>query len=301
MAKQKFNITGMTCSACSAHVEKAVNKLEGVKTASVNLLANSMVAEYDEGAVSPGDIIDAVVQSGYGASLPEKAGSKAQAAPREDAVAQELAFMKRRMVWSFVFLVPLFYISMGHMMGAPLPAFLVGHENAVAFGLTQLLLTLPIMYINDKYYKVGFKTLWNRAPNMDSLIAVGSSTAVIYGVFAIYQMGYGLGHGDMDRVAKYHMDLYFESAGMILALITLGKFLETRSKGRTSEAISRLMDLAPKTATVIRDGVETEIPVEDVQVGDRVAVRPGQSIPVDGVILEGRSAVDESEIGRAHV
>ena len=296
LAKQKFNITGMTCSACSAHVEKAVNKLEGVKTASVNLLANSMVAEYDEGAVSPGDIIDAVVQSGYGASLPEKAGSKAQAAPREDAVAQELAFMKRRMVWSFVFLVPLFYISMGHMMGAPLPAFLVGHENAVAFGLTQLLLTLPIMYINDKYYKVGFKTLWNRAPNMDSLIAVGSSAAVIYGVFAIYQMGYGLGHGDMDRVAKYHMDLYFESAGMILALITLGKFLETRSKGRTSEAISRLMDLAPKTATVIRDGVETEIPVEDVQVGDRVAVRPGQSIPVDGVILEGRSAVDESAL-----
>ncbi len=296
LAKQKFNITGMTCSACSAHVEKAVNKLEGEKTASVNLLANSMVAEYDEGAVSPGDIIDAVVQSGYGASLPEKAGSKAQAAPREDAVAQELAFMKRRMVWSFVFLVPLFYISMGHMMGAPLPAFLVGHENAVAFGLTQLLLTLPIMYINDKYYKVGFKTLWNRAPNMDSLIAVGSSAAVIYGVFAIYQMGYGLGHGDMDRVAKYHMDLYFESAGMILALITLGKFLETRSKGRTSEAISRLMDLAPKTATVIRDGVETEIPVEDVQVGDRVVVRPGQSIPVDGVILEGRSAVDESAL-----
>ncbi len=296
MAKQKFNITGMTCSACSAHVEKAVNKLEGVKTASVNLLANSMVAEYDEGAVSPGDIIDAVIQSGYGASLPEKAGAKAQAAPREDAVAQELAFMKRRMVWSFVFLVPLFYISMGHMMGAPLPAFLVGHENAVAFGLTQLLLTLPIMYINDKYYKVGFKTLWNRAPNMDSLIAVGSSAAVIYGVFAIYQMGYGLGHGDMDRVGKYHMDLYFESAGMILALITLGKFLETRSKGRTGEAISRLMDLAPKTATVIRDGVETEIPVEDVQVGDRVAVRPGQSIPVDGVILEGRSAVDESAL-----
>ena len=296
MAKQKFNITGMTCSACSAHVEKAVNKLEGVKTASVNLLANSMVAEYDEGAISPRDIIDAVVQSGYGASLPEKAGTKAQAAPREDAMAQELASMKRRMVWSFVFLLPLFYISMGHMMGAPLPAFLVGHENAVAFGLTQLLLTLPIMYLNDKYYKVGFKTLWNRAPNMDSLIAVGSAAAVIYGIFAIYQMGYGLGHGDMERVAKYHMDLYFESAGMILTLITLGKFLETRSKGKTGEAISRLMDLAPKTATVIRDGVETEIPVEDVQVGDRVAVRPGQSIPVDGVILEGQSAVDESAL-----
>ncbi|MCI9309814.1 MAG: heavy metal translocating P-type ATPase [Lawsonibacter sp.] len=295
MAKQKFNITGMTCSACSAHVEKAVNRLEGMKTASVNLLANSMTAEYDEGVLSAEDIIQAVIQSGYGASLPQSAGDKT-AAPKEDGMAQELAGMKRRMVWSFVFLIPLFYISMGHMMGAPLPAFLVGHENAVAFGLTQLLLTLPIMYLNDKYYKVGFKTLWNRAPNMDSLIAVGSAAAVVYGVFAIYQMGWGLGHGDMELVAKYHMDLYFESAGMILTLITLGKFLETRSKGKTGEAISRLMDLAPKTAHVIRGGVETEIPVEEVQVGDRVVVRPGQSIPVDGVIVEGQSAVDESAL-----
>jgi Cu+-exporting ATPase len=295
MAKEKFNITGMTCSACSAHVEKAVNKLEGIKTASVNLLANSMAVEYDEKILSSEDIIAAVIQSGYGASLPAKDG-KAQAAPKEDVMAQELASMKGRMIWSFVFLIPLFYISMGHMMGAPLPAFLVGHENAVAFGLTQLLLTLPIMYLNDKYYKVGFKTLWNRAPNMDSLIAVGSTAAVVYGVFAIYQMGWGLGHGDMELVAKYHMDLYFESAGMILALITMGKFLETRSKGKTGEAISRLMDLAPKTAHVIRGGVETEIPVEEVQVGDRVVVRPGQSIPVDGVISEGLSAVDESAL-----
>ncbi len=178
MEKQKFNITGMTCSACSAHVEKAVSKLEGVKNASVNLLANSMTAEFDEGILSAQDIIQAVIQSGYGASLPEKTGTRAQAAPKEDAMAQELAGMKHRMVWSFVFLIPLFYISMGHMMGAPLPAFLVGHENAVAFGLTQLLLTLPIMYLNDKYYKVGFKTLWNRAPNMDSLIAVGSAASI---------------------------------------------------------------------------------------------------------------------------
>ena len=295
MAKQKFNITGMTCSACSAHVEKAVNRLEGMKTASVNLLANSMTAEFDEGVLSAEDIIQAVIQSGYGASLPQGTGDKT-AAPKEDGMAQELAGMKHRMVWSFVFLIPLFYISMGHMMGAPLPAFLVGHENAVAFGLTQLLLTLPIMYLNDKYYKVGFKTLWNRAPNMDSLIAVGSAAAVVYGVFAIYQMGWGLGHGDMELVAKYHMDLYFESAGMILTLITLGKFLETRSKGKTGEAISRLMDLAPKTAHVLRGGVETEIPVEEVQVGDRVVVRPGQSIPVDGVIVEGQSAVDESAL-----
>ena len=285
----------MTCSACSAHVEKAVNKLEGVEKAEVNLLANSMVAQFDEGRLTAQDIIQAVVDAGYGAS---PAGKEATAAPRtgEDAMAGEIASMKRRLIWSFVFLIPLFYISMGHMLGAPLPSFLTGMENALAFGLTQLLLTLPILYINDKYYKVGFKTFWHRSPNMDSLIAVGSAAAVVYGIFAIYQMGYGLGHGDMELVERYHMDLYFESAGMILTLITLGKFLETRSKGKTGEAITRLMDLAPKTAHVLRGEEELEIPVEEVVVGDRVAVRPGQSIPVDGVILEGNSAVDESAL-----
>ncbi len=295
--KQKFNITGMTCSACSAHVEKAVNKLEGIRTATVNLLSNSMMAEFDEAVLTADDIIKAVVDSGYGASLPAaEGGSKTVQQPRENGMERELASMKKRLFWSFLFLIPLFYISMGHMMGAPLPDFLTGHENAMSFALTQLLLTLPIMYINDKYYKVGFKTLWHRAPNMDSLIAVGSSAAVLYGVFAIYQIGYGLGHGDMERVAHYHMDLYFESAGMILTLITLGKFLETRSKGKTSQAITRLMDLAPKTARVLRDGREVEIPVEEVAVGDHVVVRPGQSIPVDGVIVEGSSAVDESAL-----
>lgn len=295
--KQKFNITGMTCSACSAHVEKAVRKLEGIQSADVSLMTNSMAVRYDENILSAGDIIKAVVDSGYGASLAQSGGgSQAPVQSGHDTVAQELAAMKRRLVWSFVFLIPLFYISMGHMMGAPLPAFLLGHENAVAFGLTQLLLTLPIMYLNDKYYKVGIKTLLHGAPNMDSLIAVGSAAAVVYGIFAIYQIGWGLGHGDMARVAKYHMDLYFESAGMILTLITLGKFLETRSKGKTSEAITRLMDLAPKTASVLRDGMELEIPVEEVRVGERVVVRPGQSIPVDGVILEGTSAVDESAL-----
>ena len=294
--KQKFNITGMTCSACSAHVEKAVNKLEGVEKAEVNLLANSMVVQYDESVLSPQDIIKAVVDAGYGASLAGKKAAAPSEQGREDAMAGEIASMKRRLIWSFVFLVPLFYISMGHMLGAPLPAFLTGMENALAFGLTQLLLTLPILYINDKYYKVGFKTLWHRAPNMDSLIAVGSAAAVVYGVFAIYQIGYGLGHGDMELVERYHMDLYFESAGMILTLITLGKFLETRSKGKTGQAITRLMDLAPKTAHVLRGKEELEIPVEEVAVGDRVVVRPGQSIPVDGVILEGNSAVDESAL-----
>ena len=295
--KQKFNITGMTCSACSAHVEKAVNKLDGIQSATVNLLSNSMMAEFDESVLTADDIIKAVIDSGYGASLPAAGGgSKAAQPPRDNGMEAELASMKKRLVWSFVFLIPLFYISMGHMMGAPLPAFLLGHENALSFALTQLLLTLPIMYINDKYYKVGFKTLWHRAPNMDSLIAVGSSAAVIYGIFAIYQIGYGLGHGDMERVAHYHMDLYFESAGMILTLITLGKFLETRSKGKTSQAITRLMDLAPKTARVLRGGQEVEIPVEEVVVGDHIVVRPGQSIPVDGVIVEGSSAVDESAL-----
>ena len=295
MTKQKFEITGMTCTACSAHVERAVRKLPGVESADVSLMTNSMVARYDERAVTAEEIVQAVRGEGYGAALP--GGGKGRGGAREETpLEEELAGMKRRLIWSFVFLIPLFYISMGHMLGAPLPAFLVGTENALAFGLTQLLLTLPILYINDKYYKVGFKTLWHRAPNMDALIAVGSAAAVIYGVFAIYQMGWGLGHGDLARVERYHMDLYFESAGMILTLITLGKFLETRSRGKTGQAIARLMDLAPKTAFVQREGAEVEIPVEEVRVGDRVVVRPGQSIPVDGVVVEGTSAVDESAL-----
>ena len=291
--KQTFQVTGMTCSACSAHVEKAVAKVEGVSGVNVNLLANNMQVNYDESAVTPDAIIRAVVDSGYGASLP---GKRLAPEAKTDVMGEELKGMKHRMVWSFVFLIPLFYISMGHMMGAPLPGFLTGMENAMSFAFVQFLLTLPIMYLNDKYYKVGFKTLFHGAPNMDSLIAVGSIAAVIYGVFAIFQIGWGLGHGDMALVARYHMDLYFESAGMILTLITLGKFLETRSKGKTSEAITRLMDLAPKTASVIRNGVEAELPVEEVVVGDRIVVRPGQSIPVDGVIVEGASAVDESAL-----
>ncbi|MBD5162871.1 MAG: heavy metal translocating P-type ATPase [Oscillibacter sp.] len=294
--KQTFNVTGMTCSACSAHVEKAVSRVEGVAAVSVNLLSGSMQVDYDEAAVSSDKIIAAVTASGYGASLPQKAGGKAAAPRREDAAAGELKQMKHRLVWSFVFFIPLFYISMGHMMGAPLPGFLTGMDNALSFAFIQFLLTLPIMYLNDKFYKVGFKTLLHGAPNMDSLIAVGSIAAVIYGVFAIFQMNWGFGHGDMDRVEQYHMDLYFESAGTILTLVTLGKFLETRSKGRTGEAITRLMDLAPKTASVLRSGAEVEIPVEEVRVGDHVVVRPGQSVPVDGVIVEGASAVDESAL-----
>ena len=204
--------------------------------------------------------------------------------------------MKRRFVISLCFLLPLFYIAMGHMMGWPLPHFFHDSRNALSFALIQFLLVLPIMYVNDKYYKVGFKTLLHGSPNMDSLIALGSLAAVVYGVAALFQISYGMGHGDAERVSKWSMDLYFESAGMILTLITLGKYLETRSKGKTSEAISRLMDLAPKTATVLRDGAEVEIPVEDVAVGDLILVRPGASIPVDGEVTEGTSSVDESAL-----
>ena len=255
-----------------------------------------MLVEYDPGAESPESIIAAVDDAGYGAALPaSKGGAKADAAPAVD-IEAELLGMKRRFVISLCFLLPLFYIAMGHMMGWPLPHFFHDSRNALSFALIQFLLVLPIMYVNDKYYKVGFKTLLHGSPNMDSLIALGSLAAVVYGVAALFQISYGMGHGDAERVSKWSMDLYFESAGMILTLITLGKYLETRSKGKTSEAISRLMDLAPKTATVLRDGAEVEIPVEDVAVGDLILVRPGASIPVDGEVTEGTSSVDESAL-----
>ena len=297
--KQKFDVTGMTCSACSAHVEKSVAKVPGVRSVTVNLLSNNMAVDYDETASSDAAVIHAVEEAGYGASVHAGAASsrpQAKAAPAADPMAAEIANMKRRLIVSFVFLIPLFYISMGHMMGLPLPHFLHGTENALVFAFTQLLLTLPIAYVNRKFYQVGFKTLFKGTPNMDSLIAIGSAAAMIYGVVAIYMIGWGLGHGDTALVEQYSMDLYFESAGMILALITLGKFLETRSKGKTSEAITKLMDLAPKTALVEREGVEAEIPVEEVAVGDLLIVKPGASIPVDGEITEGSAAVDESAI-----
>ena len=292
--KQKFEVTGMTCSACSAHVEKAVGKLEGVKSVNVNLMSNNMMVEYDGDSAS---VISAVEAAGYGAVLPAAAG-KAAAPARSgpSPLEEELKHMRFRLIVSFAFLVPLFYLSMGHMLGWPLPSMFHGPGNTIIFAFLQFLLLLPILYVNDKYYKVGFRTLFKGAPNMDSLIAIGSAAAVVYGIVAIFQIGYGLGHGETHRVEHWAMDLYFESAGMILALITLGKFLETRSKGKTSEAITRLMDLAPKTAAVLRDGVEVEIPVEDVVVGDLIVVRPGGRIPVDGVVAEGRSSVDESAL-----
>lgn len=298
--KQKFDVTGMTCSACSSRVEKCVRHLDGIKDVSVNLLTNSMQAEYDDSKLTDERIIEAVVKAGYGASVKgehkESSAEQTKAGGKTNPIEEQMKQMKRRLILSFVFLIPLMYVSMGHMVGLPLPGFLSGTENAVGFALTQFLLCLPVAFVNKAYYTKGFSTLLHGAPNMDTLIAVGSSASLIYGVFAIYRMGYGLGVQDFELVHRYQHDLYFESAVMILALINVGKYLEARSKGKTSEAITKLMDLAPKTAVVEREGKEIQIPIEQVAAGDVVLVKPGESIPVDGVILDGSTSVDEAAI-----
>lgn len=306
MTKEKFAVTGMSCSACSAHVEKSVAALQGVDSVSVNLLTNSMVVSYQENVVSEKDIITAVKKGGYGAS-PDKAEKGTAKREQNDAVSESEAAMKqmkKRFIVSLCFLIPLMYLSMHHMFyqwfGLPIPKIVLnyfhGNENAVTFALSQLLLLMPIVFANQKYFRNGFPSLFRGHPNMDSLIAMGASAAIAYGIFALYRIGYGLGHGDLAVVEQYSMDLYFESAGTILTLITLGKYLETKSKGKTSEAITKLMDLAPKTALVLRDGQEIEIPVEQIVTGDVISVKPGASIPVDGVILEGETNIDESAI-----
>lgn len=250
MQKEQFDITGMTCSACSTRVEQCVAKLPGVAEVSVNLLKNSMAVSYDEGVLDTAAIVAAVENTGYGVT-PKASGKSGKETKPEVSTAQaEYKAMKQRLVLSALFTVPLFYISMGHMMNWPLPVWLLGMDNAMTFAFTQFLLLLPVLAVNSKYFKVGFRTLFHGAPNMDSLIAIGSGAATIYGIYAIYKIGIGMGHGDMELVHAFMMDLYFESAGMILTLITLGKTLEARAKGKTSDAIAKLMDLAPKTATV---------------------------------------------------
>ncbi|NMB30616.1 MAG: heavy metal translocating P-type ATPase, partial [Clostridiales bacterium] len=279
------------------HVEKNVSKLEGVSSVNVNLLSNNMVVEYDDAILGANDIIKVVVDAGYDARLSEEEKSQTvKEISKQNTIDKEISDMKMRLIVSFIFLIPLMYISMGHMLNLPIPTFLVGTHNAVSFALMQFLLTIPVILVNRNYYIGGFKSLFRGAPNMDSLIAIGSGAALAYGVFAIFRIGYGLGIGDVSIVNSYSSDLYFESAAMILALITLGKFLETRSKGKTSEAITKLMDLSPKTAIVERNGQEIEIPVEDVAIGDIIIVRPGQNIPVDGVVVEGKSSVDQSAL-----
>ena len=283
----------MSCAACSARVEKAVGKVPGVTSCSVSLLTNSMGVE---GTASPEAVIKAVQDAGYGAS--EKGASKQSASMAENEKALEdhaTPALKRRLIWSVGFLIVLMYFSMGHMMwGWPLPRFY--NDNHVAMGLTQLLLTVIIMVINQKFFISGFKSLWHRAPNMDTLVALGATAAFVYSTYALFAMTGAQVRGDMDAVMDYMMDFYFESAAMILTLITVGKMLEARSKGKTTDALKSLMKLAPKTATVVRDGQEVTVPVEQVQRDDVFVVRPGESIPVDGVVLEGTSAVNESAL-----
>ena len=287
--KQKYDVMGMTCSACSAHVDKAVRHLDGVQDVNVNLLSNCMVVDYDENKVNDAMIQKAVENAGYKAALETQS---VQAQKQEETVDDK----KKSLILSFVFLIPLFYISMGHMMGAPLPSFLVGESNMMVFALTQLFLTLPVMYINRGYFQRGFKSLWHRSPNMDTLIAMGSLAAAIYSIYAIFMMGYDLGHGQIHQAHQYMMQLYFESAAMILTLISLGKYLESRSKKKTTEAIEKLIHLMPSVATILKDGQEKEVAIEDVQVGDIVVVKSGQSIPLDGVIIDGQTSIDESMI-----
>lgn len=295
--KQKFDVTGMSCSACSAHVEKAVSRVPGVDQVQVNLLQNSMVVEYEDEATDAAAIIHAVEDAGYGASVKDAhEPTKKTENDLQKRTAEEAKKMKHRLGWSIVFLIVLMYISMGHMLGWPLPSILLGHENMMIFALTQLFLTLPIMYLNRKYYENGFKSLFHGAPNMDTLVAMGSTAAFVYSVSRLYVMGYAMGRGETDMAHMAAMNLYFESAAMILTLVTIGKYMESRSKNRTSDAITKLVDLAPKTALVVRNGRETEIPADQVQVGETVIVKPGQGIPVDGVILEGTGTVDESAI-----
>ena len=278
-------------------MQKSVSNLTGVQECNVNLLKNSMVVTYDDKNVNSGQIIAAVEKAGYGASIQQVKGkSAAQAVSPVDIVKKEYETMKRRVIWSFVFTIPLFYISMGHMMGWPLPGFFLGTENSMIYALTLFLLALPVAIINNKYYRMGFKTLFHGSPNMDSLIALGSGVSLAYGVYALYKIAWGFGYGDLAMVNQFTHDLYFEGAGTILTLITLGKFFEARAKGRTSDAINKLMNLAPKKATVVRNGVETVIPAEEVEKGDILIVKAGESVPVDGVLLEGSGSVDESAI-----
>ena len=298
--KETFDIEGMTCAACSARVQKAASGVDGVACANVNLLKNSMELDYDGAPETAAAVVEAIEKSGYGARrrAPRTSGTRATApAERPGAVAERAITEKRsQLVVSAIFSVPLFYVAMGPMFGWPQPPALAGEQGMMAAALTQLLLCAPILVANRHYFVTGFRTLAHRAPNMDSLIALGSAASAVWSVAQLYRMALGYGSGDLSAVHAAAHNLYFDSAGMILTLITLGKYFEARAKGRTTDAITALMDLAPKTATVLRDGSEVVVPVEDVAVGERVVVRAGEAVPVDGVVVEGSAAVDESAI-----
>lgn len=288
--KQKFNITGMTCSACSSGIEKNVSKLKNVENAEVSLLTNSMNVEYKEG-FDIYQVIDLVKKMGYGISL--EGGKNKQVKEIKN---DEYKTLRVKFIFSLIFLIPLFYISMGHMMKFPFLDAFHGVENAINLAFTQFLLILPIVFLNRNYFINGYKNLIKKSPNMDTLIAIGSSAALIYGIYAIYIIGYGLGNDNHEIVKKYTMDLYFKSAAMILTLITLGKYLESRSKGKTSEAISKLMKLTPNTAIVLKNDIEVELSVDDIKKEEILIIKTGQNIPLDGEIIEGNVIVDESLI-----
>lgn len=302
MATQRFDVSGMTCAACSARVESATAGVPGVEKAVVNLLKNSMDVTYDGSPETLEAISTAVDKAGYGATPHASSTTGASAAATQparptNAAAQEAKAVRMRLIVSFIFAIPLFYLDMGHMYGWPLPSCFLGPENAMTLGLTQLLLVAPIVFVNFKFFRNGFKGLAHRSPNMDTLVALGATASLIYSIAQLYVAGIALGAGDLHAAHRAAMDLYFEGAGMILTLITLGKYFEARSKGRTTDAITALMDLAPKTATLVLDnGEEQEVPIERVQPGDILAVRAGQSVPVDGVIVEGFGTVDESAL-----
>lgn len=306
MAQEQFDVCGMTCAACQAHVEKAVCRLDGVTDVAVNLLSGSMQVTFDEAILSDSDICDAVDRAGYSASpVMESTGAgtaRSHAARALESPTKKLEeaarAMRGRLIVSIVFLIPLFYLGMGHMLGWPLPAFFGAHENIMNLALTELLLLAPILYVNDAYFINGFKSLIHDAPTMDALIAIGATASIVWSVYGIYRIAAALAAGDAMAAHAIGMDnLYLESAGTILALVTVGKYLETRSKSKTGGAIEALIDLAPKTATVLGpDGVETVQNADDIQPGQVILVRPGETVPVDGVVLEGASAIDESAL-----
>ncbi|MBS1479558.1 MAG: heavy metal translocating P-type ATPase [Christensenellaceae bacterium] len=302
MRTEKFSVTGMTCAACEANVTRSVKKLNGVSEVTVSLLANQMRVRFDENTVDTAEILRAVADAGYGAALlgqskkQQESGFRGEWQRRQEEALQNQRGMKRRLVISIALLVPLMYVAMGEMLGLPVPAFLSGTENALISAFTQFLIALPVLFVNRKFFTSGFHALLKRAPNMDSLVSVGSGASMLYGIFAIYRMAHGFGHGDMQAVHQYAHSLYFESAAMILTLVTVGKYLEARSKSKTSDALGKLVNLAPKTAAVIRDGMEQIIPSEQVVAGDIVVIKPGQSIPVDGVVTEGYGYVDQAAI-----
>ena len=295
--KKNFDVTGMTCSACSSRVEKAVSHVPGVEDVNVNLLKNSMTVDYDETKTGLEQIIQAVTDAGYGASEKQASGSPAVRAVDPAVTAKkEAAKMKTRLFVSLIFVAILMVLAMGPMVGMPLPEVMSGTKGAPINALTQFLLALPVVFVNFKYFTVGFKTLWQRSPNMDSLVAIGSSASMLFGLFALYMMLYALGQGDEATLHHYAHNLYFDSAAMILALITLGKYFESRAKHKTTDAISQLMSLVPDKTIVLKDGKETEVPVSSVQVGDIVVLKTGSRVPVDGIVVKGSGALDESSL-----